>query len=51
MILEIQVNGRWTKVTYYIFRSWTGLHRMNGKPWYGPPALLGKGYTERNDYR
>lgn len=42
-LLEVSVNGRWVKVTWWIFRSWSGGKRLNGMPWYGPSCLLGAG--------
>lgn len=41
MILEICVNDKWVKVSWYIFRSWSGLRRIDGLPYYGPTCLLG----------
>lgn len=42
-MMEIKVNGSWVKVTFWIFRSWSGLRRLDGKPYYGPSCLLGHG--------
>jgi hypothetical protein len=38
---EVRVNGRWVKVAYYEWRSWTGLRRLAGKDFHGPVVLLG----------
>jgi hypothetical protein len=43
--LEIQLPyGKWSVVSYYVFRSWTGKRRISGKPYKGPVFVLG---TER----
>jgi len=38
---EVLVNGRWVKVTWWIFRSWSGLRRLNDRAYHGPSCLLG----------
>ena len=35
-LYEVEVNGRFVKVTASIFRSWTGRRRMDGWPYDGP---------------
>jgi hypothetical protein len=40
-VLEIQVNGSWTTVSDYIFRSWTGARRINGTEYAAPVYVLG----------
>jgi hypothetical protein len=39
--LEILSNRSWIEVTRYIFRSYTGPRRINGKPYNGPRYYLG----------
>ncbi len=34
-------HGSWVKVTEYIFRSYTGERRKNGKKYHGPVYYLG----------
>jgi hypothetical protein len=43
-LLGCEVNGQWVEVHRYIFRTWSGLKRLNGKMYYGPSCLLGHGY-------
>lgn len=40
-VYEIQVYDSWTKVSFYIFRSWGGPRRLNGRPYNGPVYFLG----------
>lgn len=40
-VYEIMVNARWCKVTTWVFRSWTGPRRLDGKPYVGPSYFLG----------
>ena len=42
MQLEILVNGSWTSVSEYIFRSWGGGRRVDGVPRGGPLYYLGR---------
>lgn len=46
---EILVNDQWVKVSWYIFRSWTGERRLDGLKYYGPAAVIGHGLP--NPYR
>lgn len=39
--LEIEHSGRWLEVSNWIFRSWTGNRRKNGKEYKGPVYILG----------
>ena len=39
--MEIKIRSSWTKVTLYIFRSWGGERKLNGKPYHGPVFYLG----------
>lgn len=41
-VFEIVTNGSWIKVDVYIFRSYTGQRRLNGRAWLGPVFMLGK---------
>jgi len=39
--LEIKINSTWGRVTYFIFRSWSGERRVNGRSYHGPVRYLG----------
>lgn len=41
--IQIRADGPWVKVTYGIFRSWSGARRVDGKPFVGPVHTLGDG--------
>lgn len=38
---EICVNNMWFETTLWIFRSWSGPRRIDGKPYTGPTYYLG----------
>lgn len=40
---SIEVTGRWTKVTYGIFRSWSGRRKYYGEDFHGKVFQLGEG--------
>ena len=40
-VLECYVNASWVKVSSWIFRSWTGNRKVNGKSYNGPVFVLG----------
>jgi len=42
-IWELNIGHRWVRTSWYFARTWSGGVRLNGKPWYGPSALLGHG--------
>lgn len=42
MILEAKVNGEWVAVSWWIFRSWTGGRRVNGRAFHGRAFYLGQ---------
>lgn len=39
--MEIKIHSSWSKVTLWIFRSWEGERKLNGKPYHGPVFYLG----------
>jgi len=41
MKYEIRVNGGWHEVTCYVWRSYAGERRVDGRPWHGPVFKLG----------
>jgi hypothetical protein len=41
MLYEIKVYESWVKVSEWIFRSWGGPRRLNGKRYRGPVYYLG----------
>lgn len=43
MIFEIKINGSWHRVTYGIFRSWSGGRRYNGTEYVGAVHEYGQG--------
>jgi hypothetical protein len=40
-VYEIQVNGSWLEVNWWIFRSWSGPRQLNSKPFEGEVFYLG----------
>jgi hypothetical protein len=47
-VYEVKVNGRWCKTSAYIFRSWTGPRRLDGKDYNGPIFILGSEEVHSN---
>ena len=41
MKFEISVNGEWIEVSENIFRSYTGLRKLDDTPYTGPRYVLG----------
>ncbi|HUV09821.1 MAG TPA: hypothetical protein VMX12_02515 [Acidimicrobiia bacterium] len=41
MKLEVEINGRRSKVDWWIFRSFTGRRFVNGREFNGPVFFLG----------
>ena len=44
--IQIRADGPWVKVTYGIFRSWSGSRRVDGLPFEGPVHTFGEGLPE-----
>ena len=40
-LLQVKVNNRWEQVDEYIFRSWAGLRKKNGRDYHGIVYVLG----------
>ncbi len=50
--MEVRINGRWYAVSMYIWRSWTGRRRMNGREHHGAVFVLGTNrLTDSNQAR
>ena len=46
-LYEVQNGNRWLTTTEYLFRSWTGERRIDGKPYHGPVYFLGSDRISR----
>lgn len=44
--IQIRADGPWVKVTYDIWRSWSGGRRIDGLPYHGPVRIFGEGLPD-----